>query len=144
LSGGDVHSVPDIGDGDPEEERREFGLGVVTRGLVPDFVRHGIRPVAEAGHGFGERQRSAFGVTEVERIASGCDGEEALAGVRFLPEAKGQVNANAAAVDLAGAEVNKTERLPRDAPFSASSPSFWMACTAPGGGTLRDFSFWLA
>ena len=34
-------------------------------GLVPDLVRRRVCPIAEPRHGFGERQRRAFGIGEI-------------------------------------------------------------------------------
>jgi hypothetical protein len=80
-------------------------------GLGPDVVGNRIRAIAEARHGFGERERGALGVGEVGRLAPGRDREQAvvaLAGLSCFTDAT--VDARTAAVDLARAQVDEAQR----------------------------------
>jgi hypothetical protein len=79
----------------------------VSGGLGPDLVGDRAGPVGEPGRGLGERQRGALGVVEERVLVPGGDGEQLLradAGLRGALDAG--VDAGAAAVDLACAQVN--------------------------------------
>ena len=103
-------------------------LVVVPGGLVPDLVGYRVGPVGQPGDGLGERQRGAFGVGEVRRLPPGRYGEEPLVGFAGLPGAAGvHVDADAAAVDLAGAQVHELDRRLRQACLPAALPSAWRA-----------------
>jgi hypothetical protein len=80
-------------------------------GLVPDLVRHGIGAIAEPGDGLGQRERGAFAVGEIRRVAPCRRREQALVGFAGLfGKARMPVNTDAATVDLARAEVNKFQQ----------------------------------
>src|ERR1700730_3032462 len=118
LSGGNVETVEDVGRGDRKDQSRQRRLLVMTCGLVPDVVGNRIRPVAEPGNGLGERQRGAFGVGKIGRFSPGRHREEAIVCfTHLLGFTSATVNAEAAAIDLANAQVNKSERLRRHLPF---------------------------
>ncbi len=86
-------------------------LLVEPRRLVPDIVGHGVRAVAHPGDGFRERQRCALGLAEIGRVAPGGDGEDALVALAGLLElARVHVGAEAAAVDLARAQMDELPR----------------------------------
>jgi hypothetical protein len=55
LPSGDVDAIPGVDRRDRGNQRGERPLVVVLASLVPDFIRDRIRPVAEAGGGFGQR-----------------------------------------------------------------------------------------
>ena len=114
LPGGDVEAIPDIGHGDVEDDGSELGFAVMTFRFVPDVIGNGIAAVAEARDGLGEREGGAFGIGEVRRVSPGGNGEEALGAPVRLLEAKGHIQADAAAIDLAGAHVGESESLRGD------------------------------
>jgi len=114
LSGGDVEAVPDIGHGDVQDEGGKLRFVVVTLGFVPNVVGDGVGTIAESCDGFGEREGGAFGIGEVGCVAPSGDGEEALHGFLRLLEAKAHVHADAATVDLAGAQMSERQGLRRD------------------------------
>ena len=85
-------------------------LAAASQNLVGD----GVGLVGEARHRLGERERGPLGVAVVRRLAPGGDGEDALvAHARLAGGAGARVDARAAAVDLARAEVDELERLLR-------------------------------
>src|SRR6266851_3086060 len=71
LLGGDVEAVPNVDQGDRDNQGRERRLVVVPSSLVPYLVRYRVRPITEPGDGLGECQRSAFSIGEVGRIPPG-------------------------------------------------------------------------
>ena|SRR2546426_2883441 len=84
-------------------------LVVAPGDLVPDLVGYRVRPVGYTGDGLGER--GTFGVGEVGRLPLGRHGEEALVCFAcLLKEAAVTVNADAAAIDLARAQLDKADR----------------------------------
>jgi hypothetical protein len=88
----------------------------VTGRFVPDRVGHGIGAVGHAPHAFGQGQRRALGIGEVRRVAPCGHGEQALVGLAgALHHARVHVAADAAAVDLAGAQVDQVARPGRQA-----------------------------
>src|SRR5215213_1884435 len=112
LPGGDVEAVPDVDASDVEDQGRKRLLVVMAGGLVPDLVRYRVRPIAEPGRGLGERQRGALGVGEVGCLSPGRHCEEPLVCfAELLGDARMLDGADAAAVDLARAQVDKLERL---------------------------------
>src|SRR6185295_5819243 len=116
LPRGDVEPVPDVDGGDSDQQRRETGLVVMTRGLVPNLIRDWIVAIAEPRHGLGERERGAFGVGEVRRVPPGRDCKEPVVGFTGLLEhARVHVDAQTAAIDLAGAQLHQPERARRHA-----------------------------
>jgi hypothetical protein len=65
----------------------------------------------EASDCLGERQRGALGIGVVRRFAPGGDRNDALVGLAGLLKATSvQPDTQAAAVDLAGSQVNELER----------------------------------
>ena len=116
LPGRDVDPIPHVDERNLEHDGAERPLVVVARRLLPDVVGHRIRAVAEPRHRFGQRQRRALLVGEIRRVAPAGDGERAQVGLAALPRAaRVQIEADGAAVDLAGAQVDKIECLLRDA-----------------------------
>jgi O-acetylserine/cysteine efflux transporter len=81
LPGGHVEAVEYVGRRDHEDQGREAPLIVVPGRLVPDLVGHRVRPVAEPGHGLGQRQRGPLGVGEVRRLPPGRHGKQPLVGL---------------------------------------------------------------
>ena len=89
-------------------------LVVVVGGLVPDRVGHGVGAVGEAGRRLGQRQRGALGVGEVRRLPPRDDGAHSRSSSRPPWRGAGaHVDADAAAVDLAGPQVDELEDLGR-------------------------------
>ncbi len=85
-------------------------------GLVPDRIRHRVLAIGKARDGFGQRQRGALGVGEIGRVAPGRDGEQALVGLAQLAgDLRMHVDTDAAAIDLAGAQVHQFQELFRQA-----------------------------
>ncbi len=72
LARGHVDTVPNVGRGDVDDERRSpsRALVVVASGVIPNRVGNGIRAIAEPRRGFRQRERGAFRVVEVRRVAS--------------------------------------------------------------------------
>jgi hypothetical protein len=64
LPGSNVEAVPDVDQGDLDDQGCKRRLVVVPGGLVPDVVRYRVRPITETGGGLGERQSGAFGVID--------------------------------------------------------------------------------
>src|SRR6266446_10692961 len=119
LPGGGVEAVEEVGRGDHEDQSRESLLVVVPGGLAPDRVWDRVGPVGKPGDGLGEREGGTFGVGEVGCLAPGRHGEEALVCFACLPgAARARVNAEATAIDLAGAQVDKLKHSLRHAALS--------------------------
>jgi hypothetical protein len=73
--------------------------------------RHRILAVAEPGHRFRQRQRGPLGVGEIGRIAPGTDREQPLIGLAGAAgEFRVHVDADAASVDLAGAQMHQFQQ----------------------------------
>jgi O-acetylserine/cysteine efflux transporter len=81
LPGGHSEAVEDVGRRDHEDQGREATLIVVPGGLVPDVVRHRVRPVAEPGHRLGEGQRGLLGAGEVRRLPPGRHRKQPFVGL---------------------------------------------------------------
>jgi len=109
LPGGDVDAVEDVHRGDPENQRGQGRLVVVAGRLVPYLVGYRVGPVAEPGDGLGEGQRGPFGVGEERRVPPGDQREQPLVGLAVFPGLGRGADADAAAVDLAGAQVDQVE-----------------------------------
>src|SRR5216683_2959744 len=119
LPGSGVEAVEEVGRGDHEDQGREPLLVVVPAGLVPDLVGDRVRPIGETGGSLGEREGGTFGVGEVGCLPPGCHGEEALVCFTcLLGAACARVNAEATAIDLARAQVDKLKRRRRHAALS--------------------------
>src|SRR5258707_3446056 len=119
LPGGGVEAVEEVGRGNHEDQGREPLLCVVPAGLVPDLVGDRVRPIGETGGSLGEREGGTFGVGEVGCLPPGRHCEEALVCFACLPGATcARVNAEAAAIDLARAQVDKLKRRRRHAALS--------------------------
>jgi hypothetical protein len=86
LPGRGVEAVERVDRGDRHHQGCQLGLGVVAGSLVPDLVGHGVRPVRQPGGGLGERERRAFGVVEVRRLAPRGDEVDALAALTEVLE----------------------------------------------------------
>src|SRR5580658_9585356 len=116
LPGGGVEPVEDVGRGDRQQQCGESFLVVVPGGLVPDFVRYRVGAVGQPGDGLGQGQRRALGVGEIRRVPpGGYRGYPVLALARLPGPCSAGLNARAAAVDLAGPQVNQCQRLLRHA-----------------------------
>src|SRR5262245_35516465 len=114
LSGGDVQAIPDVDRRDRQEQRRQRLLVVVPRRFVPDRVGDALAPIGNPRERLGERQRRPLGIVEVRRIPPRRDREEPLVRFAVLPgQLLVHVQADAAAVDLARAQVHEAERLRR-------------------------------
>jgi hypothetical protein len=88
-------------------ERGQLRLVEVLGGGVPDRVGDLIGPVGGARQRLGQGQRNSLGLAEVRRLTPGGDGEHALLALAGLARRLGvSVDAHAAAVDLAGAQVH--------------------------------------
>src|SRR5215213_3358030 len=112
LPCGDVEPIPDVDTRDSDDQRCECLLVIVPGGLVPDFIRHGIRPIAEPGCRLSKRQRGPLSVGEVGRLTPGCYREEALVCLaEFSGNARMLDGADAAAVDLARPQIDQLKRL---------------------------------
>src|SRR5271166_177987 len=118
LPGSGVNAVEQVGRGDHQDDRGEALLVVVVSRLVPDLVWYRVRPVAEASGGLGQGQGGALSVGEVGRLPPRRHREQPLIGLASLLRLLGaHVNAGAAAIDLAGAQVDKLQcRLRHAAP----------------------------
>src|SRR5438477_11115488 len=111
LPGGGIEAVEEVGRGDHEDQGCEPLLVVVPAGLVPDRVWDRVGPIGETGGSLGEREGGTFGVGEVGCLPPGRHGEEALVCFAcLLGAACARVNAEAAAIDLARAQVDKLKR----------------------------------
>ena len=94
----------------------KFAFIEMLRGLVPDRVRHRVLAVGEACDRLGQGQRGALGVGEIGRLAPGRHGKQALVGFAQLAGGLGMhVDADAATIDLAGAQVHQFQKLFRQA-----------------------------
>src|SRR5260370_22347969 len=112
LPGGSVEAVEEIGCGDDKDQSREPLLVVVPASFVPDLVWDRVRTVGETGGGLGEREGSPFGVGEVGRLPPGRHSKESLVCFACLLRAAcAVVKAEATAIDLARAQVDKLKRL---------------------------------
>src|SRR4029453_15441457 len=93
----------------------------MQRGLVPNFLWYWIRPVAKPRHRFGKRQRGAFGLAKIGRLAPrGYRKETIVCLARLLKLPRAHINAEATAIDLAGAQMDKIERALGHTAFSYS------------------------
>ena len=111
LPRGDVETIPGVDRGDREHERGELRVVVVARGVVPHVVRNGVRAVGETSGRLGERQSGPLGLGEVRDIAPGGDRVDALVGLARMLELAGvNVDADAATVDLARAQLDEIQR----------------------------------
>src|SRR5215469_17926449 len=82
---------------------------------VPDLVGHWVGTVGQPGGGFGQCQRGALSVSEVRSLPPGGNRKEPLvADTGFLGAQRSRVNASAAAVDLAGPQVDQFQGLAWD------------------------------
>ena len=114
-----MEAVEAVGCGAQEDQDRQSLLVVVPGGLVRDLVWDRVGPVGKAGDGLGEREGGTFGVGEVGCLPPGRHGEEALVCFAcLLGAACARVNAEAAAIDLARAQVDKLKRRRRHATLS--------------------------
>jgi len=105
-------------------------------GLVPDRVRHRVGPVAEPGDRLGERQRGALGGREIGGVPPGPHRGEAFVALAQLPQlARVQVQAHAAAVDLARAQLDQAQGLGGRALVSTEACRARRASRAPGRST---------
>src|SRR5579859_129489 len=110
LARGGVEAVPQVDEADGHDERAELRLVVVADGLVPDLIRHGVGAIAQPRRRLCQRERGALGVGVVRRLAPGADGEDALVLLaELLERARVHVDAHAAPVDLAGAQVGQLD-----------------------------------
>src|SRR6185437_8560126 len=110
LSRCDIQAIPDVDEGYIEEQGGERLLVIMASGFVPDLVRDRLGPVSQAGDCLSERESGAFGVGEVGSVPPGGDSEEAFVGFpRLFEHASMHVQADATAVDLAGAQMNEVE-----------------------------------
>src|SRR5213596_461560 len=99
LLGADVETIPNVDQGDCEDQCCEGGLVIMACHLLPDLFRYRVGPITEPRHRFGESQRSALGVREIGRVSPGCYGEQTLVCFSlFLERTTVHVNANAAAI----------------------------------------------
>ncbi len=87
---------------------------IVSGGLGPDVVGHTVAPLADPRHRLGERQGGALGLAEMRHVAPGGDGVEPRIGLLLLHRERG-LDADAAAVDLAGAQIDEVDRRRRQA-----------------------------
>src|SRR6266581_6193089 len=118
LLGADVETIPNVDQGDCEDQCCEGGLVIMACHLLPDLIRYRVGPITEPRHRFGESQRSALGVREIGRVSPGCYGEQTFVCFSlFLERAAVHVNANAAAIDLARPQLDQTDRRRRNASF---------------------------
>src|SRR6185437_1106439 len=118
LARRDVDAIVEVAHGNPQHQAAQLRLVVMPRRLVPDGVWHRLGTVGKARHRLRQSQRRAFGVIEIWRLAPGGDRVQpfvALAGLLGVLDAT--VDAEPAAVDLAGAEVDEAERLRRHTAF---------------------------
>ncbi|MEY9700309.1 hypothetical protein ABIE71_003052 [Bradyrhizobium diazoefficiens] len=113
-----VEAVPDVDGRDREDQRCKLALVEMLGGLIPDRVGHRILAVGETGDRLGQSQRGALGFAEIRRVAPGRDGEQALVGLAGLAgDLRVHVDADAATIDLAGAQVHQFQELFRQALF---------------------------
>jgi predicted SnoaL-like aldol condensation-catalyzing enzyme len=114
LLGDDVHAVEGVDDGDEAHQGGELVLVVVLGGVRPGLVGDATGRVGDAGALLGQFQGGALGVGEDLGLPPGRDQVEAHRG---LPGVRGvlgvHVGAEAAAVDLAGAELHQLLRRGR-------------------------------
>src|SRR5258708_16383645 len=119
LVGGGVEAVEGVGRCDHEDQSREALLIVVPGGLVPDRGWDRVGPVGKPGDGLGEREGGTFGVGEVGCLPPGRHGEETLVCFAcLLGAACAEVDAEATAIDLARAQVDKLKHSLRHAALS--------------------------
>ena len=119
LPGGGIEAVEEVGSGDREDQGRQSLLIVVPGGLVVDLVWDRVGLVGETGDSLGEREGGTFGVGEVGCLPPGRHGEEALVCFAcLLSAACARVNAEATAIDLARAQMDKLKRRRRHAALS--------------------------
>src|SRR5689334_12275525 len=112
LPRGDIEAIVEVGRSDPEHERRKRLLVVVFGGLIPDRVRHWVRAIGEARDRFAQRECGAFRVIEIRHLAPGRNTEQPLVGFAGFPGVlHAAIDAEAAAVDLARAQMNESQRL---------------------------------
>jgi hypothetical protein len=78
LPGGDVEAVPEVDQGDVDDQGRQRWLVIVPGGLAPDLVGYRVRPVAELRGGLGQRQRGAFGVGDFAALLAVLDPDVVL------------------------------------------------------------------
>src|SRR5215472_14935205 len=89
---------------------------VVPCGVIPDLVAHRVWTIAQACRSFGERERGALGIGEIRRFTPCADCENASIRLTHILQGVGMhLDADAAAVDLARAQVYKFESPRRDA-----------------------------
>jgi hypothetical protein len=88
----------------------------VLGGRGVHVVRHRIGPVGDPGEGLGQGERGALGVGEERRVAPSRHGVDPFVALTGLAQvARVHVDAHAAPVDLAGAQVRQLESRERDA-----------------------------
>ena len=103
---GSIEAVEGIDQADLHDQRRQGSLSVMPCGFVPNLVGHWIYAVAQPCCGL--RERGAFRLGEVRRIAPSGQGEETLVGLSSLLQfTRMHVGTNAAAIDLANAQLDE-------------------------------------
>src|SRR6266540_3918316 len=111
LAGGDVEPVPGVDRGDVGDQGGQRWLAVVLGGLVPDFAGHRVGPVGQPGGGLGQGQGGPLGFGEVGGVPPGRQGGQALVGLAgLLGRAGVHIEADGAAVDLAGPQARQVDR----------------------------------
>ena len=77
-------------------------------GFFPDLIGHRVGPVADASERFGERQCGTLSLIKAGVVPPSRYSENALIALtRFLQIARMHINADAAAVDLTGTQLDK-------------------------------------
>src|SRR5712691_5936861 len=105
----------------------------MPRGLVPDRVRHRVRPVAQPGYGLGQRQRGTLGVAEVGHLPPRRHREQALFRLaRLLLREARHVDADAAAVIWLARRWARPSVRGGTPAFSVAAASVCSACRASG------------
>jgi len=72
-----------------------------------------IGTITQSGNGFRKGESGTFGIGEIGSVSPGGNREKTFIDFIGFPEAKVHIHADAAAIDLAGAEVNQAHRFLR-------------------------------
>lgn len=113
LPGGGAEAGEEVGRGDQEDQGCQPLLVVVSGGLFPDRIGDRVRLIGYTGDGLGEREGGVFGLGKAGSMPPGGHSEDPLVSfARRLENASVLLDAEAATIDLAHAQLHQVNRPP--------------------------------